>query len=368
MTRNLPTPLPLAILPLLVLVACSSAPAEKPPEPVTKVALARARLGQVAASVTIYGQVEPGTNSERTLSSPGEAIVSSIDAPVGSAVVPGTLVVQLVPSAQSALDRARAGSDAAAADSALARAQRLRADGLMSNAEVDAARATAAAADATRASLARRAGSLRLTAPSSGVVDSVLVKPGDLVPAGAPIVRIAAGGDMRARFGVSPEMVRALGAGSVLRVQPLAGGPELGLRVSGVSRVVDPTTRLAAIFANIPAASRLVLGETLKATLQRSGGTTGVVIPYGAVQDDGGQPFVFVVQNGVAHKRKVELGAQAGNDVLVVRGVAAGDQVVTTGGTALDDGMKVRTGAYKPDETSGKFDKSNADKGKADKE
>jgi RND family efflux transporter MFP subunit len=362
MTRTLT-----AILPLMLLAACSSAPADKAPEPVGKVALATARQGEVAAGITLYGAVEPGTGSERTLSSPGEAIVASIDAPVGSAVGPGTLVVQLVPSPQSALDRTRAGTDAAAADSAYARAQRLKADGLVSNAEVDTARAAAAAANATRASLARRAGSLRLFAQTGGVVDSVLVKPGDLVAAGAPIVRIAAGGATRARFGVSPAIARSVAAGSTLRIQPLAGGPELALRVSGVSRVVDPTTRLAAVFADIPAASGFELGEPLKATLQRAGGTSGITIPYAAVQDDGGQPFVFVVQNGVAHKREVKLGAQAGGDVLVLDGVAAGEQVVTAGGTALDDGMKVRTGAFKaedqPEGKAEKTDKSSPAKG-----
>jgi membrane fusion protein (multidrug efflux system) len=199
------------------------------------------------------------------------------------------------------------------------------------------------------------------------VVDSVLVKPGDLVAAGAPIVRIAAGGATRARFGVSPAIARSVAAGSILRIQPLAGGPELALRVSGVSRVVDPTTRLAAVFADIPAASGFELGEPLKATLQRSGGTSGITIPYAAVQDDGGQPFVFVVQNGVAHKREVKLGAQAGADVLVLEGVAAGEQVVFSGGTALDDGMKVRTGAFKaedqPEGKAEKTDKSSPAKG-----
>ncbi len=346
-------PFTLPLISLVFLGACSSTPAEKPPEPVALVQVATAAQGEVADSVTLYGSVEAGAGSELTLSAPAEAIVASISAPAGSPVGAGTLVVQLLPSPQSALDRTKARSDAVAADNAFARAQRLKADGLVSNAEVDAARATAAAADATRASLRQRAGSLSLYARKGGVVDAVLAKPGDLVAAGTPIVRIATGGDVRARFGLDPATARSMGAGSGLRIQPLAGGREIGVSVSGVHHVVDPTTRLAAIFANIPANAGLALGEPLKATLLRTGGTHGVTIPYAAVQDEGGQPFVFVVLNGVAHKHDVKLGALSGDTVLVLDGVAAGDSVITQGGTAVEDKMKVRVGAFKASEKAG---------------
>ncbi len=334
----------LALLTPLALAACSSGPADKPPEPVARVELATAQAGRLGASVVLYGVVEPGPGSERTLSAPTEAIVSSIDAPPGTSVGPGTLVVRLSASPQSALDRAKSGSDTVAADNAYARAQRLRADGLMSNAEVEATHATAASADATSNSLSRRAGALALHAPGSGVVDSVLVKPGDLVAAGAPIARIAAGGAMRARFGIDPATLRQMGPGAVIRVEAMSGGAPLGVAVSGVSHVVDPATRLGAVFANVPAATGWSLGEPLKASLQLSGGAAGVTIPYAAVQDDGGQPYVFIVTGGAAHKHEVKLGAQSDDKVLVLSGIAAGDHVVTSGGTALEDGMKVRTG------------------------
>lgn len=68
-----------------------------------------------------------------------------------------------------------------------------------------------------------------------------------------------------------------------------------------------------------------------------------MIVPYSAVLDDGGQPFVFVVTKGVAHRRDVRLGASNGVTISVASGIALGDQVVIEGGTALEDGMKVRT-------------------------
>ena len=329
---------------LCALAACAKPAEEKPPEPVALVTLAQATAGTVAEHVTLYGQIEAGAGSERTLSAPVEASVVAIDAPVGARVGPGTLVVRLKGSAQATLDLSKATTDAAAANAALARAQRLRADGLVGNAEVETARTAAALANATRASLSARAGDLGLRATVGGVVAAVLQKPGDLVAAGAPIVRIAAGGATRARFGIDPVLAVRLGVGGELELRALGGsGTAMTVRVSGVDRIVDPATRLASLFADVPAGAALAVGQPVQAELVRGGAAGGVTIPYAALLDDGGQPYVFVVAGGVARKREVVPGPQDGDRVAVTRGVGAGEQLVIAGGTAVEDGMKVRT-------------------------
>ena len=52
---------------------------------------------------------------------------------------------------------------------------------------------------------------------------------------------------------------------------------------------------------------------------------------------------MFVVARGVAHRRDVGVGATEGDRVAITKGVRPGELVVTQGGTAIDDGMKVRT-------------------------
>jgi membrane fusion protein (multidrug efflux system) len=68
-----------------------------------------------------------------------------------------------------------------------------------------------------------------------------------------------------------------------------------------------------------------------------------LTIPYAALLDDGGQPYVYVVAGGIAHRHDVTTGATSGDRIAITKGVSAGDQIVTQGGTALEDGMKVRT-------------------------
>ena len=168
--------------------------------PVALVSVASVEQGAVRETVMLYGAAENGASANAVLSAPVEAIVAGIDAPVGTPVRAGQVVVQLRPSATVQLDIARVSSDATTARLALARAQRLRADGLVGNAEVEVARAAAGTAQATLTSLTQRSASLALRAPVSGFVQTVASSPGDLVAAGFAVATISKAGNLRGRF------------------------------------------------------------------------------------------------------------------------------------------------------------------------
>jgi hypothetical protein len=66
---------------------------------------------------------------------------------------------------------------------------------------------------------------------------------------------------------------------------------------------------------------------------------------------DGEGPYVFVVVQGRAEKRRVEPGIEQGADVQLVEGAADGDQVVVVGHGALRPGSLVRI-AVSPTKTA----------------
>lgn len=316
---------------------------EATPAPTALVALAPVEQGALSQQVTLYGVAEGGAGAKIALTAPAEAIVAQIVAPVGSRVGAGDVVAQLSAAPTTRLDVAKASADARAADAAYARAKRLRADGLVGNAEVDSARAAATSADVTRASLAGRAGSLTLRARAAGFVESVPVNIGDLVQAGAVVATITRPGDLRAHLGADPAVARALRTGTPVRIEATAGRAAFTVPIQSVAPIVDPVTKLAAVFAQLPAEAGLGVGETLSGTVAISHTGNALTIPYTALLDDGGQPYVFVVARGVAHRRDVAVGATEGDRVAIIKGVRPGELVVTQGGTAIDDGMKVRT-------------------------
>lgn len=338
----------IALVAALLLGACSGSAEEEAtaPAPVALVTLARAESGALAAQITLYGMAEAGPGGRLTLSAPAEASVVAIVAPVGTRVAAGAVVARLAASPTTRVDLVKAGSDAQAANAALARAERLRADGLGSNAEVETARAAATSANATRAAMAARTGGLTLRAPAAGIVETVTAAPGDLVSPGAAVATISHASDLRARFGVDPALVRGLHPGTVLHVTASGGATAFDVPVETINPAADAQTRLASVFARLPASTGIGAGQTLSATADgtaRASGNAQLTIPYAALLDDGGQAYVYVVARGVAHRRDITVGAARGDRVAVSGAVRAGEAVVVAGGTAVEDGMTVRT-------------------------
>lgn len=328
---------------LLLLGACSSSSPSPKADPVALVGVSPVAEGPIAETVTIYGAAESGTSGRNDLSAPIEAILVAIDAAVGARVARGQVVARLAPSPAARLDLVRAASDARQTTDALARAQRLRADGLVSDAEVQAARAAARSATAMRDSLGARGNALILRASASGTVQSIAPSIGDVIPAGGVVATIARAGDLRARFGIDPGLARRLDGALRLRIVPSGGGAPFSALVLSVDPVVDPQTRLASVYTLIPSQWDIGAGESLTAQVQLSAPVTALTIPYAALLDEGGQAFVYVIEKNVAKRRDVIVGAAESERVAILSGLKNGDAVVIAGGTALEDGMKVRT-------------------------
>lgn len=336
--------LPLSLT-LLALSACSSgAPAtQDSATPVALVSLARASGGGVAQTQTLYGAIELSANNQYTLSAPAEATVAALLRPAGSSVARGDGVVALRASPATQASYAQNAAAARSAQEAYERARRLRADGLVSDAEVESARAAAAGAAAQARALSAQTGGLTLRAPGPGYVQTIVVNPGELVAAGATVATIARSGDLRARFGLDPALVSSLVRGKGVKIARPGSDTSVTVPIVSIDPSADPQTRLASLYASVPSGLAIGAGQTLtgEVTLAESG--NAVTIPYSALLDEGGQPYVYVVDKNVAHRRDVVPGASDGQTVAIDHGLNPGEVVVTQGGTALEDGMKVRT-------------------------
>lgn len=321
---------------------------EATPTAVASVRTAPAVLASSREAITVYGTAEAAPGAEHALTVPSEAIVAAIDAPTGTPVHAGQAIVTLRPSPAARADVAKAASDLAAADAAYQRALRLRKDGLVSDADVETARAAARSAAATRAGLRVGTGGLVLRAPVAGMVQGLTAKAGDQLGAGTTIATVAVPGALRARFGVDPALTRRIRPGQPITLSTIAGGPPIATNIVGIDAAVDAATRLAAIFARIPAGATIGAGEPLRASIATGAISAGIVIPYAALLDEGGRSYVFIVKDGVAHSRDVSPGNSADDTIRILKGLQPGERVVTEGGTALADGMKVREDAAGP--------------------
>ncbi len=327
---------------IMTTISACSKPSPPAATPSALVKLATASTGAVTDTLTVYGDVAADLSGQQDLVAPVEALIKSIAAPLGSSVQAGSVVATLSPSPATSVVIAQAAASANQADAAYERAKRLRADGLVGDAEVETAKAAAESADTALESLRGRG--LVLKSPVDGTVTSIGFASGDLVTAGATVAVVTVDGDVRARFGIDPTLARRVAPGDPIRILPTSGGSALNAKVVAIDPVVDPVTRLASIFAIIPAATEISAGEPLLAEITISRTEKAVTIPYAAVLNDGGQAYVYTVKNSIAQRTDIIIGGKSGELIAVLSGVAAGDEVVAQGAAGVSDGLAVRTG------------------------
>ena len=159
-------------------------------------------------------------------------------------------------------------------------------------------------------------------APFAGEVAEMYVEEGEFVGAGSPTFRLASTEAPFARFSVPPEdAAYLLNKGSVT----LSYGGEtyeaalVRSSASERSRLVELTAQLGPT-ARIPIRTVTQLSYTLELA-------TGVTLPSGAVQTSADGKSVFVVEQGRAVRRAVEVLGEAG-DQVAVSGLEGGAQVV----------------------------------------
>jgi membrane fusion protein (multidrug efflux system) len=110
-----------------------------------------------------------------------------------------------------------------------------------------------------------------------------------------------------------------------------------------ISPTADPATRnvkMKAMASNPH--YRLKPGFFAEITIPVGENTKGMLVPESALLSQEGSHYVFIVLNGVAHRREVETGIRMGGQVEITKGLRNGEQVVTAGYEQLKEGIPVK--------------------------
>ncbi len=126
----------------------------------------------------------------------------------------------------------------------------------------------------------------------------------------------------------------------------LADGSQYPCRglVDFASPQVDPSTGTFQVRAEMPNPDHVLLpGESTRVKVLMDVVENAVSVPSKAVEIERGGAYVYVVSpDSVVERRFVETGQENGNSVIIERGLAPGEQLVTEGYHKLRHGMKVR--------------------------
>jgi RND family efflux transporter MFP subunit len=205
-------------------------------------------------------------------------------------------------------------------------------------AAVDGSRASAEAATTTRSFGT-------LTAPFDGVVAERLVDPGAIASPGVPLLRLEAAGNARVTAQVDESRLRFVRPGT--RVAVLVGAAGAGSSSGAIDGVVMEVARVAGanqqsftVTVSLPRGADVSPGAFARV---RFGGAARRVlaVPARAVRRQGQVATVFVVTDGVARMRLVQVAGLDESRVEVVAGLAAGEVIVDSPPPALADGRRV---------------------------
>jgi membrane fusion protein (multidrug efflux system) len=293
-------------------------------------------IGTVVAlrSITLKNEL-PGTVRQVMLK-PGEVVEA------------GTVLVALDVSVEVAELKGQE-AQLAMTETVLARARRASQTVSVPEEEVEKARAQRDIAMAqiarTKAVIARKT----IRAPFKARVGLADVHPGQYLAEGTQLTTLQ-GVDPAAHVDFSVPQAVAFGLKPGDGVDLFVGlGTPIPARVVAVDAKIDPTTRNALVRARVEAPAggpAPAPGAAVRVRVSVGAPMTAVAVPASALRKGPQGDHVFIIAKepdgkSRAKMRTVETGTVVGDDVLIVKGLTAGEQVAASGSFKLRDGVLV---------------------------
>ena len=239
---------------------------------------------------------------------------------------------------------ARAEADRDLARQSLARTRDLLGQKASSQSELERAEATARSNEAQLALLTIRLERTVVRAPFAGVVGQRFVSLGDYVTTDTRLLSLQTVSPQRAVFQVPERYAQQLKVGQqvTFRVAALRGREFAG-RVDFVDPTVQLPGRTITVKALVPNPKReLQPGMFIEVRLATAVRPEAVVVPEDAIIPLQGSNYVWVVANGKATRRQVDLGVRTPGFVEARSGVEPAEQVVVGGQERLAEGAPGR--------------------------
>jgi len=269
--------------------------------------------------------------------------ISAIQFQEGQRVTKGSTLIKLDPAINAAeVQQARA--NLKLAQSKFDRAVDLSRSNFISGQARDEAENNFRVAEAALQLAEAKLAKTEIKAPFSGIIGLRVVSVGDYVREGADVVNLESIDPLKVDFRVPETYLRQVQVGQTLHVSLDAlPGKTFEGKVFAVNPLVDAAGRAIVIRAIVRNAdTSLRPGMFARVRLITRDDKDALVVPEQSIVPLGDDQFVFRVVDGTATRVKVDVGQRRDGKVEVVRGLAAGDLVVTSGHLKIRDGSAVK--------------------------
>ena len=334
------------LLPLLLVASCGEdkAATKTAADEVHPVQVMTVQQENLLRTLSAVGTVRYRRETPLGFTTPGK--VATVRFEEGDFVKRGALL--------AALDTTSVGADVSVASaerdrarSELERIRSLYADGWVTKARFEAADAAVKVADARVRQAGFASGTAQLYAPSSGVVLTRNVQPGQVIAAGTPALILGEGDDgfvFRVPIIDRDASKLRVGMAADISIESLEGAP-ITATISEIDGRANEATGAFTVQFRLANRPRLRSGQIGTASIKLPASESGALqIPASALFGvRTGEGLVYVVDDkNRVETRNVTVERVTDDFVIVTGGIKPGDIIVTSGGEKLRTGSKVR--------------------------
>ena len=325
-------------------------------KPALTVTVARPQTSELPITLAANGNVAAW--QEASIGSESNGLrLAEVRVNVGDVVKKGQVLATFAPdSVQADVAQARASlaeAKATAADAAgtAARARTLQATGALSQQQInqyqtgaETAKARVEAAQAVLAAQQVRGRNTQVLAPDDGVISARTATVGSVIGPGAELFRLIRKGRLEWRAEVTSEELGRIAIGLPALVTS-AGGAQVKGTVRSIAPTVDPQTRAALVYVDIPDVLQntgFKAGMFARGEFQL-GRSSALTVPQASVVPRDGFNYLLLLQpDSKVTQLKVEIGRRIEDRIEITSPLADDARVVVDGAGFLNDGDLVR--------------------------
>ncbi len=315
------------------------------PEQMETVTLAIAKETQHRRTTTAIGTVMALRSITLRNELPGT--IREVKLVPGQVVESGELLVALDVAVEEAELKAQE-AEAALAKSLLTRLERAVQSKATSQMEVDRARAQLDVAGAQLARIKAVIARKTIRAPFRARVGISDVHPGQYLNEGTLLTTLQGVDDAaHVDFAIPQSVAQQLKPGDAAEILTDPKLPAVTAQIVALDARVNPTTRSTTVRARVADVNTVPApGASVRVRVPASASTAAVSVPVSALRKGPGGDHIFVIQadeKGAlrAQSRLVQAGPVRGDEVLLLSGVTAGEQVAAHGSFKLRDNVLV---------------------------
>lgn len=183
----------------------------------------------------------------------------------------------------------------------------------------------------------------QIRAPIDGIVSERYIKLGSTLSVNDRVFRVTGFDPLVAYLHVPEREFSKIRSGQPVGLQIDAlGGPPVVASVSRVSPVIDPASGTFKITIEISDASRRIKpGMFARISIVHDSHENALQVPRSSLVEDLGQTSVFVVADGIAIQKSVEVGYSNRGQVEITSGIDDDDDIIVVGHVGLKPNAKV---------------------------